>query len=98
MKNKFILGFSLLTVLSSCKKEKTIPAPTPEKEMSMEIPVTQECYLGVLKKDTIAMHISVKGAEVTEGKLSYKFFEKDKNDGTFTGQINGDTLFAEYTF
>ena len=95
---KIIFGAFAITAIVACKKEPTIPAPTPEKEMSMEVPVTHECYLGILKNDTIEMHLSVKGTAVTEGKLSYKFFEKDKNDGTFTGQINNDTLFADYTF
>ncbi|MGK4568787.1 hypothetical protein [Flavobacterium sp. 3HN19-14] len=95
---KVITGVFALTAIIACKKEETIPAPTPDKEMSMEIPTSHECYLGVLKNDSIEMHLSVKGTEVIDGKLSYKFYEKDKNEGTFTGQINGDTLFADYTF
>ncbi|MDI1255960.1 MAG: hypothetical protein PSV16_07645 [Flavobacterium sp.] len=95
---KILIGVCTITAIVGCKKEPTIPAPSPEKEMSMEIPTTHECYLGILKNDTVAMQLSIKGAEIIDGKLSYKFFEKDKNDGTFTGQINGDTLFADYTF
>jgi hypothetical protein len=28
----------------------------------------------------------------------YHYFEKDRNTGTLKGQMNGDTLFATYTF
>jgi hypothetical protein len=31
------------------------------------------------------------------GNLCYRFFEKDKNDGTVIGKLQGDTL-ADYTF
>ena len=95
-----ILAGFVLSAMLSCKKEKeeTIPAPTPEKEITMETPGIQECYQGILKNDTITMSLTTKGKDVTEGKLSYKFFEKDKSDGTFTGTTSGDTLFADYTF
>jgi hypothetical protein len=32
------------------------------------------------------------------GNLCYRFFEKDKNDGTVIGKLQGDTLIADYTF
>ena len=95
---KIVFGALAFVALNACKKEPTIPAPTPEKEITMETPGIQECYQGILKKDTMLLSLTIKGNEVTDGKLSYKFFEKDKNDGTFTGKTSGDTLFAEYTF
>jgi hypothetical protein len=95
---KLILGIIVLGAFVSCKKEKAIPAPTVEKEMNMELPALQECYMGIIKNDTITMRLSIKGTQIAEGKLIYKFFEKDKNEGTFNGKISGDTLFADYTF
>jgi hypothetical protein len=32
------------------------------------------------------------------GQLSYRYFEKDRNEGTIRGAMHGDTLRAEYTF
>lgn len=32
------------------------------------------------------------------GTLMYNFYEKDKNTGTIEGKIDGDILFADYTF
>jgi hypothetical protein len=42
------------------------------------------------------MSLNIKGNQIASGKLSYKFFEKDKNEGTLVGEIKGDTLFADY--
>ncbi|SHN67044.1 hypothetical protein SAMN05444395_10462 [Flavobacterium fryxellicola] len=44
------------------------------------------------------MQLMVKGNQVTSGKLSYNFYEKDKNEGTLIGVLKGDTLVADYTF
>lgn len=59
--------------------------------------VSSECYQYVDKKDTVAMDLKIAGEEYT-GNLKYNFFEKDKNSGTFAGEMKGDTLIAEYTF
>lgn len=32
------------------------------------------------------------------GHLTYDFYEKDKNEGTIAGELNKDTLIADYTF
>ncbi|MDQ3142733.1 MAG: hypothetical protein M3Q56_10860 [Bacteroidota bacterium] len=37
-------------------------------------------------------------ANLVNGDLAYNFYEKDKSKGTLTGTMNGDTLFAQYTF
>lgn len=55
------------------------------------------CYTYINNKDTVSMELKIAGEEYT-GKLSYNFFEKDKNSGTFSGEMKGDTLIAEYIF
>ena len=88
-----------MTVFVSCKKEKeTEETPIAPEEIVVEETVSEECYSAIIKKDTISMSLKVKGNLIASGKLSYKFFEKDKNEGTLVGEIKGDTLFAEYTF
>lgn len=92
---RIILLSGLCILTFSCKKE-TSETTTPETVA--EKPAIEECYKGILKEDTIAMTLVIKENEITDGQLSYHFFEKDKNDGTLKGQIKGDTIFADYTF
>ena len=91
---KIILAIFVCTAFVSCKKETSEMTP----ETVAEIPSVEECYKGILKEDTITMTIVMKGSQITDGQLSYHFFEKDKSDGTLKGQMKGDTLFANYTF
>jgi hypothetical protein len=72
--------------------------PDASEKIVVEEQVSDECYSGSIKKDTILMNLTIKGNEVTNGKLSYKFYEKDKNQGTLVGELKGDTLYADYTF
>lgn len=55
------------------------------------------CYAYIKDKDTINLKLNINGQEVT-GDLAYNLFEKDKNKGTFSGELKGDTVIAEYTF
>ncbi len=93
MKRAILVGI-FLNVLFSCKKE---TATAPKVVVPTE-PVIEECYRGFLNKDTFLLSIHRQGNEVRNGKLEYRFFEKDKSAGTLVGQIKGDTLFAAYSF
>lgn len=55
------------------------------------------CYQLVTAQDTVSMQLMTKGSDA-EGALTYNFYEKDRNHGTFTGTFHGDTLLANYTF
>lgn len=99
MKKIIVSGLVLMSVLVSCKKEKEAEIkPDASEEIVVDEPVSDECYRGTIKKDTILMNLTIKGNEVTKGKLSYKFYEKDKNEGTIVGELKGDTLIVDYTF
>jgi hypothetical protein len=101
MKKIIVSGLVLMSVLVSCKKEEEKQVetiPDASEKIVVEEQVSDECYSGSIKKDTILMNLTIKGNEVTNGKLSYKFYEKDKNQGTLVGELKGDTLFADYTF
>ncbi|AWA30711.1 hypothetical protein HYN48_11780 [Flavobacterium magnum] len=95
---KTLFAAAVLT-LASCKKENKIPEAdiTPSSVPEVAAAAT-ECYRAVLKQDTIMLTVDVKGNEVPSGKLTYNFFEKDKSDGTISGKMHGDTLFANYIF
>lgn len=102
MRKIILAGILLAGILVSCKKEevKTEPesAASTETVAPVEEAIVTECYQGILKKDTFNLSVDTKGTEVPSGKLTYKFFEKDQNDGTIKGTMSGDTLFAAYTF
>lgn len=55
------------------------------------------CYSSTYKRDTSALQIETKGA-VVSGPLSYSLFEKDRNDGNFQGEVNGNILSGWYLF
>jgi len=55
------------------------------------------CYSSVYNRDTSALQIETKGA-VVSGPLSYSLFEKDRNDGTFQGEVQGNILSGWYLF
>ncbi|CAG4992852.1 hypothetical protein DYBT9275_01054 [Dyadobacter sp. CECT 9275] len=58
---------------------------------------TFSCYTYTFKKDTAFMKLNITDTIVT-GDLEYSLFEKDKNDGKLKGTLNGDTLWAAYSF
>ncbi|MFV5692615.1 hypothetical protein ACM55K_11375 [Flavobacterium sp. LT1R49] len=97
MKKVIVLGVVFISILVSCKKEKE-EAPAASEKIVFEEPLSEECYRTILKKDTISMTLNIKGDQLTSGKLSYNFYEKDKSFGTLVGIIKGDTLFADYAF
>jgi len=84
-----------LVFLSACKKEMTIEDLKMEKPVN---PFSEVCYLGIQGKDTIRMSLITKGDKLQYGKLSYKYFEKDYNEGTLTGTFRGDTRFWKIQF
>jgi hypothetical protein len=55
------------------------------------------CYAYTENKDTIQLQITTLNDSVA-GRLTYNLFEKDMNSGTLAGRMQGDTLFADYTF
>ncbi|WP_298224848.1 hypothetical protein [Flavobacterium sp.] len=94
MKN-IVLTLFALVFLSACKKEMTIEDLKIEKPVN---PFSEVCYQGIQGKDTIRMSLITKGDKLQYGKLSYKYFEKDYNEGTLTGAFKGDTLIGKYSF
>lgn len=59
--------------------------------------VGTKCYRYADERDSIRMSFQQENNLIL-GELSYRFFEKDKNDGSIRGVVLGDTIFAEYTF
>ncbi len=98
--------FSLLIVvlLFSCNNQKN-PAQQPNQmeNDSIAARVLTGSLLGEYsygytnKKDSVLLHANIGDSALT-GNLYYNLYEKDKNSGTITGKMKGDTLTADYTF
>lgn len=56
-----------------------------------------QCYALTTASDTVRLNITRQGDAVT-GTLLYQLAGKDKNTGTLSGKMRGDTLLADYTF
>ena len=83
----------------SCKKEATSEVDGDVVDAPKKPELTQVCYEGILKNDTITMQLSMTGTDVRSGELKYNFFEKDKNTGHISDiRQAGDTLLANYAF
>lgn len=98
MRHLIVLFLSalVLSFLVNCKNNGGGSSPETNPPDTGETSSTQ-CFLAVLTKDSIWMKLTLKGHQV-EGELNYLFYEKDKSRGRMTGSLQGDTLFARYTF
>ena len=56
------------------------------------------CYMQVLKRDTMVLHIDNTSGENISGKLSFDNYEKDGSTGTVKGKREGDILKLIYSF
>ena len=92
---KVIVVFVFVSFFISCKKEKDA-SPAVIEEVVAE--AKSECYSSIKSKDTVKMDLKIDKDLSVVGNLCYRFFEKDKNDGTVIGKLQGDTLIADYTF
>ncbi|MCV9930721.1 hypothetical protein OIU80_00365 [Flavobacterium sp. LS1R47] len=97
-KNILIIGV-LTLVLASCKKEKPgeiIPSTVESGEIKES--VGKQCFQSITNKDTVILTLNTNSHNEVDGRLTYKIYQKDKNEGTIIGNIKGDTLIADYTF
>lgn len=95
-----IIGALIISAcLFACQERTKV---TGQKEgtdsLTNNIPIAQQvCYSYIKGKDTAKLILITTGI-VSTGELSYKWFEKDKNNGSIAGEMRGDTLIADYTF
>jgi hypothetical protein len=90
-----------LFLLTACHEQtsSSAQAPTEEAQGLPKAPSVAgvSCYQYSQAKDTIRLTLN-SGQGVLTGRLLYNIFEKDRNSGTVRGTMQGDTLFATYTF
>ena len=84
----------IVTIFTSCNNNSKRISNDKNKAINYQ---TNHCYAFTSGKDSVFMEIVIAGNLVT-GNLTYKLFQKDKNEGTLQGTIKGDTLIADYKF
>lgn len=87
----------LFTACQTKTAEDTADSIATAPDTTLATADTQTCYAYTKDKDTVSLTLKAVGNEVT-GQLDYNLYEKDKNSGTITGLIKGDTIIADYTF
>ncbi|MBC7848203.1 MAG: hypothetical protein H7Y31_00635 [Chitinophagaceae bacterium] len=93
-----VYGCVFTVILSSCNfTDKKTNTDSPEVVAKPASRSEKECYHYYSGRDTVLMDLFVRNGRA-EGKITYQFFEKDRNDGNFSGELKGDTLVADYEF
>lgn len=103
MKNTLLFGVLFFAVLS-CKNATTNTTPKADttntaSDTAVEVKTGEgtSCFAYLQNRDTILMKLNLVDS-VASGNLVYNIYEKDKNRGTFTGLLRGDTLVLNYNF
>lgn len=94
MKKLALLMFAIFTILA-CKKNTKIETPIKE---SPDKPILETaCYEYNSDGNHITMEITEIDSKVM-ANLNIAYAEKDRNQGKFVGDLNGDKLIGTYTF
>lgn len=66
--------------------------PTPAIDSTI-----QGCYSMISNRDTASLQLIIRDSVIT-GSISYNLYQKDRNDGTFQGEIIDGMLLTWYMF
>lgn len=100
MKNNLFLLLLAATTLTGCGTKKTTTTESdmaPASESATATGSEPQCYALMASGDTVWLNLNQQGSDVT-GTLLVQLAGKDRNTGTLSGQMRGDTLLADYTF
>jgi hypothetical protein len=94
--SKFITFIFAITLLIGCINTEN-KQQNSDNERKQTIEEGESCYVFNNGQDSIKMSIEINNNKA-KGDLNFNYYEKDSNTGTFSGTVNGDTLWANYTF
>lgn len=102
MKRTSLLIIPAIYLSISCNNGAPSTNPTVDTSdkvttATVVVPLMVQCYENLKGPDTLRLQLTDSSGIVT-GKLDYKIDDKDENTGTFSGNMFGDTLIANYTF
>ena len=89
-----LLAASSLALLAACHEQTTQTTEAP----TAAAPTGPQCYAYRTETDTVRLTLQNTQPTTVTGQLTYRYFEKDRNQGTIRGTMHGDTLLADYTF
>ena len=90
-----LLFASSLALLAACHEQTTQTAQAPTAPTPAA--AGPQCFAYRTETDTVRLTLQTTQPTAT-GQLTYRYFEKDRNTGTISGTMHGDTLLADYTF
>lgn len=94
---KILYCFGVIVLLSACAK-KTESNDTVTSTVTNKNQADFSGLYNYMKNgDTVTLQLTVDGNKVN-GNLMYALKEKDRNSGTFVGEIKDGILLANYTF
>src|SRR5690349_15219663 len=94
---KILIFLFIISSLIACSSNSSNNQTADIKVTNDSTAVIYQCYTYLQNNDTIHLNIIMSDKTFT-GHMLYQLKEKDRNDGTLQGTINGDTLIADYTF
>lgn len=101
---RYLVLVSCLCIMACTNEHKTTPAEdstdtTVSKTMQADTGATvvPACYAHQTSNNLVLLKLTALVPQVA-GNLTYDFLGKDKNEGTISGKMSGDTLFADYRF
>jgi hypothetical protein len=98
--NVFICGLLFFIFFAACndKQSETVVDAKPQKPESVVLPVSAAgCYRMIIARDT-AFFEAQQDASQIKGKLIYNRFEKDANEGWFSGSLKDSVIDGWYRF
>jgi hypothetical protein len=103
MKNYFLICCAVFvacnnsnTTTTSTDSTSTAPSEIVQTDTAAAIE-TPSCYAHQTSNNIVLLKLNMVRPSVT-GRLTYDIMGKDKNEGTISGTMRGDTLYADYTF
>ena len=90
--SRSLLFAGSLALLAACHEQSTQATQEPTAATT-----GPQCYAHLTATDTIRLTLQTTQPTVT-GQLTYHYYEMDRNQGTISGTMHGDTLLADYTF
>lgn len=94
---RVLLSHGLTLTISGCILWACGSTGKTEEKAGSENTPSYQCYGSYTDTDSVFLRLTFLGNEVN-GDLTYKIFEKDKNQGTIQGIMHGDTILATYQF
>lgn len=94
MKKIQLFALAAAWLIISCgesTKESKTETSTPAASLG------EECYGFTGDGDTVNLQMAVSGQDIT-GTLIHNLDQKDRNKGTISGKMKGDTILADYRF